>query len=229
MAAPEFWSPKFAIGSIIQSTKMLTSTTVLRDGWIVVTLLDPADSKIKYRIFNADGTAFTNTTDVSAAGQKTFVQPNISDLPDGRFIIAYEDRADTVNSSLLLKTYDVFNGIVGDGSFVAGASSPLNPVISSFADGSYNITYEKDVDGLKYYHRRSSSGSDTSYYGDVEGDYHFSLFGAEAVSIDQASYATVYYRYDTAEAYINIRNKNGDSIARKLEGRYSIHMRTLQR
>jgi hypothetical protein len=40
MAAPEQWSPVFDIGSVGTSGYQLTSTTVLRDGWIVVTWLD---------------------------------------------------------------------------------------------------------------------------------------------------------------------------------------------
>lgn len=222
MAAPEQWNSIFDIGSVgnTSSSSKVTSTAVLRDGWIVVTWWDPILSQVKYRIFNTDGTAFANEIAVSSAVEKTLEEPNVAALSDGRFIVAYENYEDISGfRSLSLKKYDVFDGVF-DGSVVDNAAFSFGTVISSFADGSYNITYEKDYDGIKYYHHRSSSGSDTSYYGEVEGLSSANSFGAGAVSVDQASYAILYKRDDIDnELYINIRNKNGDSVAKKLVGK----------
>jgi Ca2+-binding RTX toxin-like protein len=96
----------------------------------------------------------------------------------------------------------------------------MKPVISSFDDGSYNITYDHGLDGIGYYHHASPSGSDTSHFGNVEGDYRFTTLGAGAVSNDQTSYAILcdYQRWDDQtfdDLYINIRSKNGDLIAKK--------------
>jgi hypothetical protein len=218
MAAPEQGSPVFDIGSVSTSGYQLTSTTVLRDGWIVVTWLDQPYSQIKYSVLDADGTAFGSSIVVNNADERPADQQNVAATWDGRFLIAYGDKdADADNHALLMREYDVFTGLA-KASVIDNANNAFGAVISPFTDGSYNITYNNYVDGIRYYHHASPSGSDTSYYGEADGNYRLETFGAGAVSVDQASYANLYKLWDDEpgeDIYLNIRKKNGDSVAKR--------------
>jgi hypothetical protein len=190
------------------------------DGWIVVTWLDrPTTSQTnqaQYRILNADGTAFTSEVIINSSQEKPGEKPNVAALSNGHFMITYDDRRSD-SRYLSLKKYDVFGGLV-ESSGVDDGDNPFGTVISSFSDGSFNITYNYDVNGSKYYHHASPSGSDTNHYGEADGDYHFDLFGKGTVSVDQTSYAVLYNKSTDDpgnDLYINIRSKNGDSIAKK--------------
>jgi hypothetical protein len=184
MATPEQWSPIFDIGSVNTSAGQLTSATVLRDGWIVVTWLSPATSQTKYRVFNSDGTAFASEVVVTGSHEKSEEQPNVAALSNGYFMVTFDDHdLNTTSRALLLNTYDVFTGLVKS-SFIKNSETPFGSVIAPFNDLSYNITYNNYVDGIEYYHHAAPSGSDTSHYGEVDGNYRFEVFGAGAVSVD---------------------------------------------
>jgi hypothetical protein len=111
MAAPDQWSPIFDIGSYGNSLFPITSTAVLRDGWIVVTWLNSTTHRTQYRVLNADGTAFTSEVIVNFSQEKPVAEPNVSALPNGLFMVAYDDYLTGGDSYLNLNKYDVFTGI----------------------------------------------------------------------------------------------------------------------
>jgi Ca2+-binding RTX toxin-like protein len=218
MAAPEQWSPIFDIGSYGNSLYPITSTAVLRDGWVVVTWLNTTTHQTQYRVLNADGTAFTSEVIVNSSQEKPIEQPNVAALPNGLFMVAYDDYLTGGESNLNLNKYDVFTGIFASNA-IDRKNGPLAPVISSFKDGSFNINYYYGVDGSKYYHHAAPSGSDTNGYGQIDGDYKLKIFGIGSVSVDQSSYALLFKQQIDAQREnisINIRSKKGDLIANKL-------------
>ncbi|WP_162002828.1 calcium-binding protein [Microvirga tunisiensis] len=218
MAAPEQWSPIFDIGSYGNSLYPITSTAVLRDGWVVVTWLNTTTHQTQYRVLNADGTAFTSEVIVNSSQEKPIEQPNVAALPNGLFMVSYDDYLTGGESNLNLNKYDVFTGIFASNA-IDRKNGPLAPVISSFKDGSFNINYNYGVDGSKYYHDAAPSGSDTNGYGQIDGDYKLKIFGIGSVSVDQSSYALLFKQQIDAQREnisINIRSKKGDLIANKL-------------
>lgn len=146
MTQPDLWGAPIEIGrsySSFDTNTSKVSTTVLRDGWIVVTWRDMLHHNIRGQILNADGTPFGESFDIGAPGSSAQYAPPVSTaaLPNGRFLVAYEAyNPDTKVYSLVQRTFDVFGGAI-DENVLALSSKPLNPSLSTFADGSFNITY----------------------------------------------------------------------------------------
>ena len=155
----------FIVNTTTTSYQIAPSVTALAGGRFVVTWEsnDPGDgsfSCIRGRLYKADGTAASNDFIVNTTTTRFQIDPSVTVLADGRFVVTWEsnDPGDGSASCIRGRLYNA-NGSSAGNDFLVNTTATNDqgaPSVTALADGRFVVTWGSDDlgDGSAVLHPR---------------------------------------------------------------------------
>jgi Ca2+-binding RTX toxin-like protein len=157
MATPPFFGPQFVVNTTTAGHQFTPAVAGLAGGKFVAVWEDIAfqsndHGPIRAQLYNADGSKFGGefiTNENVLAGTET-LQPTVTALADGRFVVAWSDFTGGDNSEALAKAR-IFNadGTAAGGEFNLSpmiATGQNLPTLTALADGGFAASWTLDGD-----------------------------------------------------------------------------------
>jgi len=137
----------FESGNLVDSTSNYgIATALLPDGNVVVAYAQnqSGDNALVFKIYSEGGTVVRDTVTVKVAATESDWRVGLAALPDGRFVIVWNESV--VGAMSYFAIYD------NDGDVVKGFTSLggnyANPQVAPLSDGNWVVTYENS--GIRY-------------------------------------------------------------------------------
>ncbi|WP_353641112.1 hypothetical protein [Mesorhizobium sp. WSM2239] len=146
----------FIVNSTTDNNQGSPSIAALADGRFVATWTssdsgDGSGSCIRARVYNADGSAAGNDFIVNSTTESAQVNPSITALAGGRFVVTWEsgDAGDGSGSCIRARLHNADGSAAGNDFIVnpTTADGQFNPSVTALADGRFVVTWESDDTG----------------------------------------------------------------------------------
>ena len=148
---------QFRVNTTIVGNQDLSAITALSDGRFVVTWQDSAQTggdttgyAIRAQIFDANGAASGAEFRVNTTTVGNQMQPTITGLSNGRFVVTWQDNsatgADTSNFAIRAQIYNA-NGTTFGAEFLVNTTTTnaqIDQAITALADGRFVVTFTDD-------------------------------------------------------------------------------------
>lgn len=154
---------EFLVNTKTEDSQSESTIIGLADGRFVVAWYDnngDSSSVIKAQVFNAIGAKQGIEFLVNAQNLGFQYKPMITDLADGRFVITWEDYADTLGGSDVKAQAFSASGTKQGSEFLVNtqtAGDQYDPTITGLADGGFVIIWEENNDGTSIKGQRFSA------------------------------------------------------------------------
>ena len=149
MTTPQHWGSDILVNGLGDASE--PQITALADGRFVVAWIDNNKQEIRAQVLNADGSLRGGpfTINATSAGEQQL--PNITALPDGRFVAVWTDQRDWQdngeNADIYGQIFSIDGNRIGgefkinDGVSVPSAHALIQPDITTLSDGGFAVTW----------------------------------------------------------------------------------------
>ncbi|WP_439370836.1 beta strand repeat-containing protein [Bradyrhizobium sp. DASA03120] len=146
----------FIVNTTTLFDQIEAEVTALPDGHFVVTWQsvdggDGSGSLIRARLFNADGTAVGDDFIVNSTTFNSQVEPTVTALPDGHFVVTWrsEDGGDGSGTLIRARLFNA-DGTAVDDDFIVNSTtfgSQSGPTVTALPDGHFVVTWQSNDGG----------------------------------------------------------------------------------